>query len=211
MAGAGAGQIGLYDRCSFRLAGTGTFRPRIGAAPAVGIVGDETRILEERIEMVVPDGLVDRVVAALVAAHPYEEPAYDVYDRRGDAGFVGRVGTWHGGFDALVDRVESLGGATRVAGASTVSDPTVAVVPGSGGSLLEEAAGAGAHVVVTGDVKHHQARAALDRGVAVIDPGHAATERPGTASLYAAVSAEVDDAVDFTGIDADPWRVPPQE
>jgi len=63
-----------------------------------------------------------------------------------------------------------------------------------------------ADVVVTGDVNHHQARAAAERGVAVIDPGHAATERPGVTALYAAV-AEIDkDAIDMTDLDSDPWK-----
>jgi putative NIF3 family GTP cyclohydrolase 1 type 2 len=63
-----------------------------------------------------------------------------------------------------------------------------------------------ADVVVTGDVSHHQARDAVARGIAVIDPGHAATERPGVRSLYAAVSQLLGDAIDLTEVDADPWK-----
>lgn len=79
----------------------------------------------------------------------------------------------------------------------------MAVVPGSGGSLLPAV---NADVVVTGDVRHHEARSMLERGRAVIDAGHVATERPGVARLYAAVARVVEGAVDLTGVDADPWR-----
>ncbi|MES1246857.1 MAG: NGG1p interacting factor NIF3 [Actinomycetota bacterium] len=76
---AGAGRIGDYERCSWYTAGTGTFRPGEGAKPAVGEVGREERIPELRVETVVPDALAAEVVRALVAAHPYEEVAYELY------------------------------------------------------------------------------------------------------------------------------------
>ncbi len=65
--------------------------------------------------------------------------------------------------------------------------------------------GLGLDVLVTGDVKHHEARAALDGGLAIIDAGHAATERPGLASLYAAAVRAFGETVDLTGFDCDPW------
>ena len=76
---AGGGRIGEYERCSWYTAGTGTFFGREGAAPAVGASGREEHVAELRVETVVPDELLSEVVAALRAAHPYEEPAYDVY------------------------------------------------------------------------------------------------------------------------------------
>ena len=76
---AGAGHIGGYDRCSFVSEGTGTFRGGEGTSPAVGAVGVEERVAECRVETVVPARRVAAVVEALVAAHPYEEVAYDVY------------------------------------------------------------------------------------------------------------------------------------
>jgi hypothetical protein len=79
---AGAGVIGDYERCSWLTAGTGTFLAREGADPAVGSVGEEERVPEYRVETVVPDGNVDAVVAALRRAHPYEEPAFDLYPLR---------------------------------------------------------------------------------------------------------------------------------
>jgi hypothetical protein len=76
---AGAGRIGDYERCSWCTAGTGTFLGGEGTDPAVGERGREERVDELRVETVVPVSLLRDVIAALRRAHPYEEPAYDVY------------------------------------------------------------------------------------------------------------------------------------
>jgi hypothetical protein len=76
---AGAGKIGNYDHCSWYVAGTGTFLPREDASPTIGQRGREQRVSELRLETVFPEELQDQVVAALREAHPYEEPAFDVY------------------------------------------------------------------------------------------------------------------------------------
>jgi hypothetical protein len=76
---AGAGRIGDYERCSWYTAGTGTFVGGAGSSPAVGEPGVEERVPELRLETVVPDDRVEEAVAALRRAHPYEEPAFDLY------------------------------------------------------------------------------------------------------------------------------------
>jgi hypothetical protein len=76
---AGAGRIGDYERCSWYTAGTGTFEGGEGTAPAIGEPGREERTPEVRAETVVPAERAAEVVAALLAAHPYEEVAYDLY------------------------------------------------------------------------------------------------------------------------------------
>jgi len=76
---AGAGRIGDYERCSWYTAGTGTFLAGAGTDPAIGEVGREERVSELRLETVFPDGARDAVVAALHESHPYEQPAFDVY------------------------------------------------------------------------------------------------------------------------------------
>ena len=78
---AGAGRIGDYERCSWYAPGTGTFLPLASAAPVVGEVGEEERVPELRLETVFPAARRDDVVGALRAAHPYEEPAFDIYER----------------------------------------------------------------------------------------------------------------------------------
>jgi hypothetical protein len=77
---AGAGRIGGYERCSWYAEGTGTFLGGEGTAPALGEQGREERVRELRLETVFPAELHEQVVTALRRAHPYEEPAYDVYE-----------------------------------------------------------------------------------------------------------------------------------
>lgn len=202
MAAAGAGTIGNYSSCSFRAEGVGKYTAGEAAEPTVGQTGPN-ELAEVRLEMNAPAAAVDDVIAALVAAHPYETPAYDVYERRGDAAMLGRVGpiepTTLG--DLADHAADVLNCQPRTAGDRARMVESAAVLPGSGDDFITIA---NADVVVTGDVAHHRARASLERGVAVIDAGHAATERPGVAALYAAV-AQVAAAVDLTAVDADPW------
>jgi hypothetical protein len=77
---AGAGRIGGYERCSWYTQGTGTFRGGEGTSPSVGEAGREERVAELRLETVFPADRQDEVIAALRSAHPYEEPAFDVYE-----------------------------------------------------------------------------------------------------------------------------------
>jgi hypothetical protein len=76
---AGAGRIGEYERCSWYAEGTGTFVGGEGASPTIGERGREERVPELRLETVFPEERNDDVIAALRGAHPYEEPAFDVY------------------------------------------------------------------------------------------------------------------------------------
>lgn len=76
---AGGGRIGDYTRCSWYTAGTGTFLGGQGTQPALGERGREEHVPEVRVETVVPEGRLRDVIVALTLAHPYEEPAYDVY------------------------------------------------------------------------------------------------------------------------------------
>ena len=76
---AGAGRIGDYERCSWYTQGTGTFRGGESTDPSVGEKGHEQRVAELRLETVFPEELQAEVVEALRKAHPYEEPAFDIY------------------------------------------------------------------------------------------------------------------------------------
>jgi len=149
------------------------------------------------------------VLQALVAAHPYEEPAFDVYDRRGEAGQVGRIGDAASGCTlAGLARLagQRLGAANvRVAGDPSRALGRIAVVPGSGADLVDLAADLGADALVTGDVSHHRARGALDRGMAVVDAGHAPSERPGLRRLLERVAELAPSCVSLLEHDADPW------
>ncbi len=91
---AGGGRIGAYTRCSFQAVGTGTFLPAEGAKPFLGKPGREERVEEVRLESVVAGSLLQGVLKGVREAHPYEEPAIDVYPLKGGAlgGGIGVVG-----------------------------------------------------------------------------------------------------------------------
>lgn len=76
---AGGGCIGDYEQCCWQVLGQGQFRPRAGAQPFIGTQGELEKVAEYRVELVCSDELIASAVAALKAAHPYEEPAYDVW------------------------------------------------------------------------------------------------------------------------------------
>ncbi len=76
---AGAGRIGDYENCSWYTQGTGTFLGGEGTNPTLGEAGREERVAELRLETVFPEERHVEVIAALRRAHPYEEPAFDVY------------------------------------------------------------------------------------------------------------------------------------
>ncbi|MGL4598635.1 MAG: Nif3-like dinuclear metal center hexameric protein, partial [Bacteroidia bacterium] len=93
---AGAGKIGSYDACSFNVAGTGTFRGNEHTNPYVGEKGKLHKEAEDRIEVIYPIYLEQKVLAALRASHPYEEVAYDLYDLKNSWAEVGSglIGEW---------------------------------------------------------------------------------------------------------------------
>lgn len=210
LAGAGAGTIGEYASCAFTVPGHGTFEPGPGTDPHVGEVGLLNRVEEQRVEMILPLSRRESVVRALLEAHPYEEPAFDLISLQPDTIFIGRVGTVGsptlGELTALAaDRLGFAG--VRMAGDAARRVASVAVVPGSGSSFSRAARSAGADVLVTGDVGHHRAVEALDSGLAVIDVGHAPGERPGVARLYDVVASHQEVPVhDYTDTNTNPWE-----
>jgi dinuclear metal center YbgI/SA1388 family protein len=182
VAGAGAGVIGEYTHCSFRVRGTGTFIPSEAARPAIGERGALNEVEEDRLEVVVSREALGGVVSALLEAHPYEEVAYDVYPLAGPTGLgLGRVAAVDDPIrgETLVARCrERLGREPRVAGEPDREVRRVAVCGGAGASLVPDALRAGVDAYVTGDLKHHEAQDAAAGGLLVIDAGHHATEWP---------------------------------
>ncbi|MFZ2510900.1 MAG: Nif3-like dinuclear metal center hexameric protein [Gordonia sp. (in: high G+C Gram-positive bacteria)] len=187
MFAAGAGALGDYRDCLWSVVGTGQFRPVTGANPAVGAVGELTRIDEDRVEVVAPRGRRTQIRQALRDAHPYEEPAFDVFAQvalDSDIG-LGRVGR----LAVAVSLREFVAHAAAVLpaapwGIRAAGDPdaivsTVAVCGGAGDSLIEAATVAGADVYLTGDLRHHVVDEARRAGsLALVDAGHWATEWP---------------------------------
>ncbi|CDO89346.1 Nif3-like dinuclear metal center hexameric protein [Mycobacterium triplex] len=184
---AGAGHIGDYSHCSWSVSGIGQFLPHDGATPAVGSVGTVERVDEDRFEVVAPARARPAVLAAMRAAHPYEEPAFDIFalvPPPGDAG-LGRIGTLARpeSLRAFVSRVGAALPQTswgvRAAGDPDKVVSRVAVCGGAGDSLLSIAARADVQAYVTADLRHHPAdEHCRASDVALIDVAHWASEFP---------------------------------
>ncbi|WBQ02862.1 Nif3-like dinuclear metal center hexameric protein [Kribbella sp. CA-293567] len=188
LAAAGAGQIGDYDRAAWSSTGEGTFRPLDGANPAIGQVGEIERVVEDRVEMVLPRSRRRAVVEALKQTHSYEEPAFDIFEmaalpsNRGG----GRIGVLReplklADFAALVaERLPRTEHGVRVSGDPERMIATVAVVGGAGDSEFERVRRAGVDAYVTADLRHHPATEAraYDEGPALVDVAHWASEWP---------------------------------
>jgi dinuclear metal center YbgI/SA1388 family protein len=178
---AGAGRIGQYSSCSFRTSGTGTFFGEAGTSPVVGEAGRLELAPEVRLETVVPIARVSEVVAAMRLVHPYEEPAFDLVrlavapEGRG----IGRLGTVEGDRRTLIERLRQEIGAEAalVAGPLDGAAHRAAVCAGAGGELLADALAAKVDLFVTGELRHHDALRAVERGMTVVALRHSVSER----------------------------------
>jgi dinuclear metal center YbgI/SA1388 family protein len=225
LATAGAGGIGDYDRCAWWTAGTGTFRPLTGASPTIGSVGAIEEVSEDRLEMVVARHRRTAVLEALRAAHPYEEPAFDLIELAAlpvparDSRGLGRVGDLAEpmGLDTFVAQVAKALPPTvwgvRATGAADRVIRRVAVCGGSGGELAGPASAAGADVLVTADARHHHTLdSAAAYGIAIVDAAHWATEHPwlhqAARVLRDGLPATVGNlATSVSDLVTDPWRL----
>jgi dinuclear metal center YbgI/SA1388 family protein len=199
MFAAGAGLIGQYRECSFRLPGVGTFFGTEATNPTVGAKGRREDVEEWRLEVVCPERLVESVTAAMRKAHSYEEPAFDVYPLHPSASPLGqgRIGELNQpvSLAKLAAAVKSvLGtGTVQMIGDAPRSVQRVAVACGSAGEMLSDAARAKVDVFLTGEMRFHDQLDAQARGVAVLLPGHYATERFGVEELAERLGREFAD------------------
>jgi dinuclear metal center YbgI/SA1388 family protein len=186
---AGAGQIGQYRQCSFRLAGTGTFLGGDATNPTVGQKGRREEVAEWRLEVVCPSDKIESVVAAMRKAHSYEEPAFDVYPLhpRPSSFGEGRLGRLlqPAPLEQFAQAVRASLHAGPVQFVGDVERPVhrVAVVCGAGGEFLKDAVRGKADVLLTGEARFHDYLAAQTAGLALVMPGHYATERCGVEML----------------------------
>lgn len=178
LAQAGAGEIGDYEACSFVTSGTGRFRPKKGADPYIGHVGDFEQVQEEKIEVVFPMSIKNRVLKAMLNAHPYEEPAYDLFkmDIEMNKQGLGRIGTLKEPMTlkefAQFVKIQLDVPMVRVVGELEKEIRKVAVIGGDGNKYVRIAKFAGADVFVTGDIGFHVAQDAEVNGLNIVDPGH---------------------------------------
>ncbi|ORV12703.1 Nif3-like dinuclear metal center hexameric protein [Mycobacterium celatum] len=215
---AGAGVIGEYSQCSWSVTGTGQFLPGDAATPAIGSVGAVERVAEDRVEFVAPARARRQVLAAMRAAHPYEEPAFDIIALTAsptDVG-LGRIGTLPQP-EPLRDFVSRVNAGlpktswgVRAAGDPDMPVSRVAVCGGAGDSLLDAVAAAGVQAYVTADLRHHPAdehRRASE--VALIDVAHWASEYPWCDQAAEVLRSAFDDAlpVRVCPVRTDPWNI----
>jgi len=221
---AGAGRVGAYTEVAFESAGTGRFRPGQGASPAEGEVGKANRVAERRLETVVGEAHLGAVLAAVVRAHPYEEPVVDCY--RLDAASVGsppgqggdgppaglgRVGPINDSrtLGQLADKVKEALGCESVRLAGDPAAPVVraAVLTGSGGRMAGALRRARAQAFVTGEMKYHDLSELAAAGTGVILGGHWRTERVALAAWTPRLAEAVDVDVVLSDRERDPATV----
>ncbi len=179
---AGAGVIGNYDCCSYNLEGTGTFRGNENTKPFVGDKGEVHFEKESRIETILPEFLKDKVINALIQAHPYEEVAYDLYPlkntyNQAGSGMIGELEKPIILKELLVSLKINFGSeGIKYTGDLKTNVKKIAVCGGSGSFLISEAINNKADAIITGDIKYHQF---LDnhKRLIIIDIGHFESEQ----------------------------------
>lgn len=180
---AGAGAIGNYSNCSFGAEGTGTFLPLEGAKPAIGRKNRLEKVQEIRFETIVPADKLDAVIEAMIKAHPYETPAFDVFKLHNEQGKfgLGRIGLLEqpSKIAQIIEKIKKTTGAKAVGlvGDDKKTVKKAAVCAGSCGKIINSVIAAGADLYLTGELKHHQALAAQEAGLTCICLSHTVSER----------------------------------
>lgn len=178
----GCGNIGNYSHCSFNSEGVGTFKPLEGSNPFIENINDIEHVNEIKIETIVPQRILGGVLSTMQKVHPYEEVAYDLYklENKGNSVGLGRVSKLNQS-TTLVELSNKIKEKLnmkhiRIVGDLDTKVSKVAVVTGSGADMVKKAQRQGADVIITGDVKYHDAQDALDMGMSIVDCGHFETE-----------------------------------
>jgi len=208
---AGAGQIGDYSRCSFRTPGEGTFLGGKDTNPAVGQRGIMESVQEVRLESIVRATDLPKVIHAMRLVHPYEEPAFDIYPlqqepRRG----IGRCGKLSQ-TTTLQKLARRLQFQTKAKGVQMVGRPDqpvdfVLIVAGAAGSLPFRTPLSNRHVIITGEIRHHDALTIGRYGCSAIALGHWASERPVLKPLAQRLAEMLPDlSLSVSSADRDPF------
>lgn len=216
---AGAGTIGDYAECAFTVEGVGQFTPQPGATPAEGEVGVAHSGPELRVEFVAPASQRRCLIDALRAAHPYEEPAFDIVDMADTADLdeaygLGRIGelpepmTLKEFTQHVANALPPTAWGVRAAGDPEAIVKKVAVSSGSGDSFLDAVRGLGVDVYVTSDLRHHPVDEYLRAGgPPVIDTAHWSSEFPWTSQAAAIVGEQAGVDTHIVDIRTDPWTL----
>jgi dinuclear metal center YbgI/SA1388 family protein len=207
---AGAGFIGLYDKCSFTAEGTGSFRAGEGTNPFVGEKGKLHFEKEVRLETVIFSHSKGRIIKALLDSHPYEEPAYDIYALENDIPGAG-LGCVGDLTDPVPEKrfLEMLAGIFSAEGIK-YSQLTgngikkVALCGGAGGQYITDAISSGADAYVSADIRYHSYFEAADK-ILIADIGHFESEKFSTEILYDLIIKKFPTfAVRFSAVNTNP-------
>ena len=177
----GAGIIGEYSNCSFRTSGTGTFLGSTFSKPSVGKKGFKEKVEEVKLEVILNSWDLNKVISSMKKAHPYEEPAFDIYPVKNENlnfgfGAIGNLKNSMPVNEFLRFVLRSLRAKNiRYVKGSSVKIKTVAVCGGSGSRLLNEAIRKEADAFITADIKYHTFQDAEGK-ILLIDAGHYETE-----------------------------------
>lgn len=203
MSDAGAGVIGDYEQCSFRIEGIGTFFGTDSAHPTTGEKGKLERVEEVRLEMVCSEAALEAVLTSLRKAHPYEEPPIEMYpllprpEKTIGQGRLVRLET-PATMNELIERLKMHLGVEHLKIAIGQNTPatfqTIGLCAGAGGSMLDEALNADAEVFLTGEMSHHDTLKAIAKGCAIILAGHTNTERGYLSVLKRKLESELSEA-----------------
>ncbi|WP_404851075.1 Nif3-like dinuclear metal center hexameric protein [Dietzia kunjamensis] len=217
---AGAGRMSGYTECSFSVQGTGRFRPGDGTDPTIGTIGEPERVSETRVEFVAPPELRSAVRRAVLAGHPYEVPAMDVFVNHAGPGpgpedtGLGRICELDAPMtlaqftELVAERLPTTEWGVRAAGDPDAEIRRVALCSGSGDSLLGAARAAGADVYLTGDLRHHVVDEHLrSGGPLLVDAAHWALEFPWCAQAAALLEEGADLTATVCDQRTDPWTV----
>ncbi|WP_271799602.1 Nif3-like dinuclear metal center hexameric protein [Dietzia maris] len=217
---AGAGRMSGYTECSFSVQGTGRFRPGDGTDPTIGTIGEPERVSETRVEFVAPPELRSAVRRAVLAGHPYEVPAMDVFVNHAGPGpgpedtGLGRICELDAPMtlaqftELVAERLPTTEWGVRAAGDPDAEIRRVALCGGSGDSLLGAARAAGADVYLTGDLRHHVVDEHLrSGGPMLVDAAHWALEFPWCAQAAALLEEGADLTATVCDQRTDPWTV----
>ncbi len=181
---AGAGHIGNYSDCTFHINGKGYFMPKQGTEPFLGKIEELSEVPEVKIETILNIEKLDKVIKAMLEVHPYEEPAYDIIPLYNDGKKtgIGRIGYIQNPI-IFKDFLSLVKNALCISDLKYTGDLNrhvykIALCGGSGMSFYKDALQNGADVYLTGDIKFHEAQEAKELGLALVDAGHYATEKP---------------------------------
>mgnify|MGYP000843545799 CR=1 FL=1 len=207
---AGAGKIGNYDSCSYCISGTGTFRGNDNANPFVGEIGKIHLEEEIRIETIFPKHLKNRIIKSLLESHPYEEPAYDIFQlsnthKNMGLGVVGTLETEQEELTFL-NKIKNTFNCSCIRHTKLLGKKIkkVAICGGSGSELLKDAIIAGGDIFITADFKYHQFFDAEDKLI-IADIGHYESEQFTKEIFYDILTKNFSNfAVHFSKINTNP-------